>query len=209
MQGDDIFRFLPADLGSPTQGQVQARREGQVIEFLLVRLFLVLRLPWNTLLRLYHTLLLFFLEARFRLIVEVAAVSCIINCEATQKLPLSPSRFWPSPTSSLPISLLPKDDAAIELEHCKYHVVTLVAVACVNTEERLSSSLTWVHHLCVIGPPDSGELHTSNSAELHCPERDKADNGDGELGVKFRVMIDNPGAKNRCMPSLMPSSMAH
>ena len=34
------------------------------------------------------------------------------------------------------------------------------------------------------------------------------DNGDGELGVKFGSVIDNPAAKNRCMPSLMPSSTA-
>ena len=34
------------------------------------------------------------------------------------------------------------------------------------------------------------------------------DNGDGELGVKFELAIYNPAAKNRCMPSLMPSSTA-
>jgi len=32
------------------------------------------------------------------------------------------------------------------------------------------------------------------------------DNGDGELGIEFGSVIDNPAAKNRCMPSLMPSS---
>jgi len=30
----------------------------------------------------------------------------------------------------------------------------------------------------------------------------------GELGVEFGSVIDNPAAKNRCMPSLMPSSTA-
>jgi len=31
---------------------------------------------------------------------------------------------------------------------------------------------------------------------------------DGELGVEFGSVIDNPAAKKRCMPSLMPSSTA-
>ena len=34
------------------------------------------------------------------------------------------------------------------------------------------------------------------------------DNGDKELGVEFGSVMDNPAAKNRCMPSLMPSSTA-
>ena len=34
------------------------------------------------------------------------------------------------------------------------------------------------------------------------------DNGDGELGVEFGSAIYNPAAKNRCIPSLMPSSTA-
>ena len=36
----------------------------------------------------------------------------------------------------------------------------------------------------------------------------EADNGDGELGVEFGSVIDNPPAKNRRMPSFMPSSTA-
>ena len=40
-----------------------------------------------------------------------------------------------------PNSLPPKDDTSVEVEHSEYRVVALVAVACVDTEERLSFSL--------------------------------------------------------------------
>ena len=36
----------------------------------------------------------------------------------------------------------------------------------------------------------------------------EADNGYGELGIEFGSVIDNPPAKNRRMPSFMPSSTA-
>ena len=87
---------------------------------------------------------------------------------------------------------------------------TSESFCCIDTEERLCFSLAWVRHLCVVGPPDSGELHSTKSGELFCPETGKggADNGDGELGVEFGSVIDNPPAKNRRMPSFMPSSTA-
>ena len=141
--------------------------------------------------------------------IGVAPVSYTIKSEAARKLSLSPSSFWPCPTSSPPNSLPPKNDAAVELEHCEYRVVALAAVACVDTGKRLSFSLARVRH------PRLAGLHIAVSyippivVNSVAPQEVKEKRQCGwELGVEFGSVIDNPAAKNRCMPSLMPSSTA-